>query len=63
MQDNKDFSDLKKLIELYHADIAIFAKQVFGSTLTPKQIEFCEAFRTKRTITFRGGVGFRQDPC
>jgi hypothetical protein len=49
---------LRQLIELYHGDIAAFAKQVFDSTLTPKQIEFCEAFRTKRTITFRGGVGF-----
>lgn len=58
MSDNQEYNDLKALLDLYHSDIAIFAKQVFGSTLTPKQIEFCEAFRTKRTITFRGGVGF-----
>lgn len=61
--ENKELSDLRKLIDLYHGDIATFASGVFGSILTPKQIEFCEAFRTKRTITFRGGVGFRQDAC
>lgn len=57
---NKDenFQELAALIDIYREDIAVFALQVFGSTLTPKQIEFCEAFRTKRTITFRGGVGF-----
>ncbi len=57
---NKDenLHELAALIDVYREDIAVFALQVFGSTLTPKQIEFCEAFRTKRTITFRGGVGF-----
>lgn len=58
MSENNDLQQLRQLIELYHNDIAAFAKQVFDSTLTPKQVEFCEAFRTKRTITFRGGVGF-----
>ncbi|MDV3166653.1 MAG: hypothetical protein Q8807_03275 ['Waltheria sp.' little leaf phytoplasma] len=51
-------NQLRQLIELYHGDIGLFAQQVCGSTLTPKQLEFCEAFRTKRMITFRGGVGF-----
>ncbi|KQY14422.1 hypothetical protein [Rhizobium sp. Root482] len=58
MTKNTDFEALKDLLDLYRSDITIFAKQVFDSTLTPKQIEFCEAFRTKRTIAFRGGVGF-----
>ncbi|RVK79373.1 hypothetical protein CN157_09300 [Sinorhizobium meliloti] len=54
-QEHQLFRDL---IALYHKDITVFAKQVFGSDLTPKQQEFVEAFRTQRTITFRGGVGF-----
>lgn len=54
----QEIEEFRKLIDLYHGDIAVFAKQVFNSDLTPKQREFCEAFRTKRTITFRGGVGF-----
>lgn len=54
----QEIEEFRKLINLYHSDITLFAKQVFNSDLTPKQREFCEAFRTKRTITFRGGVGF-----
>jgi hypothetical protein len=55
---DEEIQNLRSLIDLYRSDIAVFAEQVFGSILTPKQIEFCEAFRTKRTIAFRGGVGF-----
>jgi hypothetical protein len=58
MSQKNDLADFKALIEAYHNDIGLFAKQVFDSTLTPKQLEFCEAFRTSRMITFRGGVGF-----
>lgn len=55
---NKELQELEALLDAWHSDIGLFAKQVFNSTLTPKQIEFCEAFRTSRMITFRGGVGF-----
>lgn len=39
------------LLDTYRADIALFAKQVFGAKLTADQIKFCEEFRTERTIT------------
>lgn len=54
----QQLDDLKALLEIYREDIGVFAKQVFGNDLTAKQLEFAEAFRTERMITFRGGVGF-----
>ncbi|SCX19694.1 phage terminase large subunit [Agrobacterium rosae] len=46
------------LIEAYRNDIGLFSRQVFGRVLRPKQLEFAEAFRTTRQISFKGGVGF-----
>lgn len=54
----KESEELAALIALYREDMEVFVKQVFNSTLSPKQKEFCEAFRTKRRITFKGGTGF-----
>ncbi len=49
---------LLALLQEFHGDIALFALTVFGSTLRPKQIEFAEAFRRNKRISFKGGVGF-----
>lgn len=46
-----DGPPLDALLNRYRNDIALFAKQVFGTELTADQIEFCEEFRTERTIT------------
>lgn len=49
---------LAPLLEEFRTDIRLFAKTMFDSTLRPKQMEFVEAFRRSKLITFRGGVGF-----
>ncbi|ASP88174.1 hypothetical protein CDO26_27895 (plasmid) [Sinorhizobium meliloti] len=54
----KQAEEFASLIALYREDIEVFAKQVFGFTLSPKQTELCEAFRTHRRISFKGGTGF-----
>lgn len=51
-------ANLLALRAMWRVDIAAFAYDVFGITLTPKQIEFALAFRDHQQITFRGGVGF-----
>lgn len=50
--------DLVLLLEQFRNDIPFFAKQAFGSTLTPKQVEFVQAYQHNKRITFRGGIGF-----
>ncbi|MGQ3209533.1 terminase large subunit domain-containing protein [Shinella sp.] len=52
----QQIQELRKILDTLREDIPLFAQFVFGATLSPKQIEFCEAWRTKRTITFRGGT-------
>lgn len=54
----KEATEYAELIAVYSEDIALFAEHVFGSKLSPKQREFCEAFRSKRRISFKGGTGF-----
>ncbi|MFD1326758.1 terminase large subunit domain-containing protein [Mycoplana ramosa] len=54
----EEFQQLAALRDAWYVDIPLFAKQVFDYDLTPKQVEFCEAFRTSQQITFKGGVGF-----
>lgn len=54
----KEIEEFAALIATFRESIPAFAKIVFGSELSPKQIEFCEAFRTKRRISFKGGTGF-----
>lgn len=59
----KEIAQLSALIEQFSTDIPLFAKTVFDCELTPKQQEFCEAFRNNRQITFKGGVGFGKTFC
>ncbi|MCK3776208.1 terminase family protein [Ensifer sesbaniae] len=58
MSENNELEEYKALIAVYREDIEFFTKQVFGYDLSPKQKEFCEAFRTSRRISFKGGTGF-----
>lgn len=44
------------LVNLYRADVSVFAKQVFGVTLTAKQMEIAEAFQANRLVTVRGAI-------
>lgn len=46
------------LLPKFREDIPYFAQFVFGTTLRPKQIEFVNAFKNNRRVTFKGGVGF-----
>ncbi len=46
------------LFPKYKKSIAFFAHHLFGTTLSPKQIEFAEAFQRSKRITFKGGAGF-----
>lgn len=55
---SSEAQEFAKLFVLYRENIEVFAQQVFGVSLSPKQREFCEAFRTKRRISFKGGTGF-----
>ncbi|WP_296076667.1 hypothetical protein [uncultured Agrobacterium sp.] len=57
MADKDDnLQQLEELLEHFRQDIRVFAKFCFDADLTDKQFEFCEAWRTKRTITWRGGT-------
>lgn len=56
MSTNDEKQSLEQLLNLIRTDITAFAKHIFGATLSPKQREFCEAWLTKRIITFRGGT-------
>lgn len=58
MSDNQDYSDLKALIDAFYDDMPLFAKHVFDVDLTPKQIEYCEAFKNNQTITVKGSSGW-----
>lgn len=51
-------AQFEALLIIWRKDIAAFALDNCGIQLTAKQIEFCNAFRDNRQITFRGGVGF-----
>jgi len=51
-------AELKQLIDAYRENIDIFSEDVFSSRLRPIQIEFANAFRDNKRITFRGGTGF-----
>ena len=53
-----EHNDFIELIDEFAEDIDFFAEVVLGLRMTPKQIEFCEAFRNNKRITFKGGVGF-----
>ena len=46
------------LFAQFHKDIPFFAQQAFGTTLTPKQVEFVTKYQANKRITFRGGSGF-----
>ena len=48
--------DYAKLIELYKTDVGIFAQQVFGFTLSPKQKEIADAVQNNRLVTVRGAI-------
>lgn len=48
--------DYAKLIELYRADVSIFAQQVFGFTLSAKQREIADAVQNNRLVTVRGAI-------
>ncbi|KQR32516.1 hypothetical protein ASF91_13350 [Rhizobium sp. Leaf155] len=56
-EEQKQFAEL---LQQFHQDIEFFAITLFGqdNALRPKQIEFCNAFRNNKRITFKGGVGF-----
>lgn len=49
-----------ELLDAFYDDIELFAISLWGpeNALRPKQVEFCNAFRNNKRITFRGGVGF-----
>lgn len=47
-----------ELFPKFKESIPFFAHYLFGTTLSPKQIEFSEAFRNSKRITFKGGAGF-----
>ncbi|WP_105405050.1 hypothetical protein [Neorhizobium sp. T7_12] len=53
-------AQLAPLLKLYQNDIAAFVVDLWGDeqALRPKQLEFCNAFRDNKRITFKGGVGF-----
>lgn len=65
-QTKQELAELRKqqeaqLIALVHEfkdNIPLFAYMVFGSTLRAKQIEFVNAFKNNKRVTFKGGVGF-----
>jgi len=51
-------SELEQLITLFRNDIRLFAKQIFGTDLREKQLEFANAVRDNKAVTMRGGVGY-----
>ncbi|NTB86850.1 terminase large subunit domain-containing protein [Agrobacterium tumefaciens] len=57
-KNRKREKELNQLIDIFRDDISLFADIVFSSTLRPKQVEFANAFRDERKISFKGGVGF-----
>lgn len=53
-------AQFKELLVAFQDNIELFAITLWGeeNALRPKQIEFCNAFRKNKRITFKGGVGF-----
>jgi hypothetical protein len=47
---------LAQIVSLYRSDVAVFAQQVFSSTLSPKQVEIADAFQNNRLTTVRGAI-------
>lgn len=47
---------LAQLLSVYRKDVSVFAQQVFGITLTSKQVEIADAFQNNRLVTVRGAV-------
>lgn len=45
-------------LAIYRTDFAAFAWDMFETILTPKQIEYAEAFLNNKRVTFKGGTGF-----
>lgn len=54
----KEQDEFLKFLEIARTDIVYFNDVSFQEPLRDKQIEFCNAFRDNRRITFKGGVGF-----
>ena len=50
-------TELAELLAAFHEDIPAFFKVMFGFELRAFQVEFAEAFRTRKLITFKGGAG------
>lgn len=65
MSENAQFNpeNISNLLALYHANIPVFAKQVFDIDLSAKQIEICEAFQNNRKISVKGSAGFGKTLC
>ncbi|AYD01732.1 hypothetical protein [Neorhizobium sp. NCHU2750] len=65
MSDNTPYNPahIAELLALYHANIPVFAKQVFNIDLSPKQVEICEAFQHNRQISVKGSAGFGKTLC
>ncbi|XUY28547.1 terminase large subunit domain-containing protein [Agrobacterium sp. rho-8.1] len=57
---DEEKKQLEELLISFQNDIELFAIAIWGeeNALRPKQIEFCNAFRNNKRITFKGGVGF-----
>ncbi|AWI60355.1 PhoH family protein [Sinorhizobium fredii] len=53
-----DYDQLKGLFDTFYEDMPLFAKHVFNVTLTPKQIEYADAFKNNDTITVGGSSGW-----
>lgn len=56
LENQEKSQQLAQMIAVYKTDVAVFARQVFGVSLTPKQIEIADAFQNNRLITVRGAV-------
>lgn len=48
---------LEAIVAAFQKDIPLFVEEMFGYQLRPFQLEFAEAFRTRKKITFKGGQG------
>lgn len=51
-------AEIEQLVTIWRDNIPLFANQMFGADLRPKQIEMANAFKNNRKITIKGGVGF-----